>query len=147
MAKHNLKKVPKNAKGLAALKKKAPEVVKSMGYMNKGGTMKKTKYMNTGAARHGVKYTYTKGKAITLTELRALIKDFYPNLSMKEFNALTKGGMEAKKDMNKGGVTMKKSKMMNKGGASMKKKTKYMSKGGATKKTKYMSKGGAARRK
>ena len=140
MAKHNLKKVPKNAKGLAALKKKAPEVVKSMGYMNKGGTMKKTKYMNTGGSA-------SKGKAITLTELRALIKDFYPNLSMKEFNALTKGGMEAKKDMNKGGVTMKKSKMMNKGGASMKKKTKYMSKGGATKKTKYMSKGSAARRK
>ena len=36
-------------------------------------------------------------KNITLKELRALIKDFYPNLSMKEFNALTKGGMEAKK--------------------------------------------------
>ena len=122
--------------------KKLPEKVRNkFGYMNKGGTMKKTKYMNTGGSA-------SKGKAITLTELRALIKDFYPNLSMKEFNALTKGGMEAKKDMNKGGVTMKKSKMMNKGGASMKKKTKYMSKGGASmKKTKYMSKGGAARRK
>ena len=97
-------------------------------------------------------------KNITLKELRALIKDFYPNLSMKEFNALTKGGMEAKKadeavrkiGKAKGGLNMpmhgkKKSKMMNKGGAK-KKKTKYMSKGGM-KKTKYMSRGGAARRK
>ena len=109
-------------------------------------------------------------KNITLKELRALIKDFYPNLSMKEFTSLTKGGMEAKKAdeavrkigkakgglnmpmhgkkkskmMSRGGAT-KKSKMMNKGGA-MKKKTKYMSKGGM-KKTKYMSRGGAARRK
>ena len=71
---------------------------------------------------------------ITLTELRALIKDFYPNLSMKEFNALTKGAMDVKKDMKA------------KGGMSMKKKTKYMSKGGM-KKTKYMSRGGAARRR
>ena len=70
---------------------------------------------------------------ITLTELRALIKDFYPNLSMKEFNALTKGAMDIKKDMKaKGGMSMK--------------KTKYMAKGGM-KKTKYMAKGGAARRK
>ena len=97
-------------------------------------------------------------KNITLKELRALIKDFYPNLSMKEFNALTKGGMEAKKadeavrkiGKAKGGLNMpmhgkKKSKMMSRGGA-MKKKTKYMSKGGM-KKTKYMSRGGAARRK
>ena len=109
-------------------------------------------------------------KNITLKQLRALIKDFYTNLSIKEFNALTKGGMEAKKAdeavrkigkakgglnmpmhgkkkskmMSRGGAT-KKSKMMNKGGA-MKKKTKYMSKGGM-KKTKYMSRGGAARRK
>ena len=92
---------------------------------------------------------------VTLKELRALIKDFYPNLSMKEFNALTKGGMEAKKadeavrkiGKAKGGVTMKKkTKYMAKGGM---KKTKYMSKGGAgmKKKTKYMSRGGAARRK
>ena len=81
---------------------------------------------------------------ITLTELRALIKDFYPNLSMKEFNALTKGGLEASKNMkNKGGVMKKKTKYMSKGGM---KKTKYMSKGGM-KKTKYMSRGGAARRK
>ena len=71
---------------------------------------------------------------ITLTELRALIKDFYPNLSMKEFNALTKGAMDVKKDMKA------------KGGMSMKKKTKYMAKGGM-KKTKYMARGGAARRK
>ena len=109
-------------------------------------------------------------KNITLKELRALIKDFYPNLSMKEFNALTKGGMEAKKadeavrkiGKAKGGLNMpmhgkKKSKMMSRGGATkkskmmnkgcaMKKKTKYMSKGGM-KKTKYMSRGGAARRK
>ena len=94
---------------------------------------------------------------ITLTELRALIKDFYPNLSMKEFNALTKGGMEAKKadeavrkiGKAKGGVTMpmkkKKSKMMNRGGAT--KKSKMMNKGGAMKKTKYMSKGGAGMKK
>ena len=92
---------------------------------------------------------------ITLTELRALIKDFYPNLSMKEFNALTKGGMEAKKADEavrkiakaKGGVTMKKkTKYMSKGGM---KKTKYMSKGGAgmKKKSKMMSRGGAARRR
>jgi len=121
--------------------KKLPEKVRNkFGYMNKGGTMKKTKYMNTGGSA-------SKGKGITLTELRALIKDFYPDLSMKEFNALTKGGMEAKKDMNKGGVTMKKkTKYMSKGGAT--KKTKYMAKGGASmKKTKYMSRGGAARRK
>ena len=124
----------------AGLKKLPEKVRNKFGYMNKGGTMKKTKYMNTGGSA-------SKGKDITLTELRALIKDFYPNLSMKEFNALTKGGMEAKKDMNKGGVTMKKSKMMNKGGASMKKKTKYMSKGGATKKTKNMAKGGASMKK
>ena len=92
---------------------------------------------------------------VTLKELRALIKDFYPNLSMKEFNALTKGGMEAKKadesavrkiGKAKGGAAMKKkTKYMSKGGM---KKTKYMSKGGAgMKKTKYMSRGGAARRK
>ena len=82
---------------------------------------------------------------ITLTELRALIKDFYPNLSMKEFNALTKGAMDVKKDMKaKGGMSMKKkTKYMAKGGM---KKTKYMSKGGV-KKTKYMSRGGAARRR
>ena len=82
---------------------------------------------------------------ITLTELRALIKDFYPNLSMKEFNALTKGAMDVKKDMKaKGGMSMKKkTKYMAKGGM---KKTKYMSKGGM-KKTKYMSRGGAARRR
>ena len=93
---------------------------------------------------------------ITLTELRALIKDFYPNLSMKEFNALTKGGMDVKKDMKaKGGMSMKKkTKYMAKGGMKKTKymakggmkKTKYMSKGGM-KKTKYMSRGGAARRK
>ena len=82
---------------------------------------------------------------ITLTELRALIKDFYPNLSMKEFNALTKGAMDVKKDMKaKGGMSMKKkTKYMAKGGM---KKTKYMAKGGM-KKTKYMSRGGAARRR
>ena len=93
---------------------------------------------------------------ITLTELRALIKDFYPNLSMKEFNALTKGAMDVKKDMKaKGGMSMKKkTKYMAKGGMKKTKymakggmkKTKYMSKGGM-KKTKYMSRGGAARRK
>ena len=96
-------------------------------------------------------------KNITLKELRALIKDFYPNLSMKEFNALTKGGMEAKKadeavrkiGKAKGGLNMpmhgkKKSKMMAKGGM---KKTKYMAKGGMKKKTKMMSRGGAARRR
>ena len=93
---------------------------------------------------------------ITLTELRALIKDFYPNLSMKEFNALTKGAMDVKKDMKaKGGMSMKKkTKYMAKGGMKKTKymakgglkKTKYMSKGGM-KKTKYMSRGGAARRR
>ena len=82
---------------------------------------------------------------ITLTELRALIKDFYPNLSMKEFNALTKGAMDVKKDMKaKGGMSMKKkTKYMAKGGM---KKTKYMAKGGM-KKTKYMSKGGMKKTK
>ena len=64
MAKHNLKKVPKNAKGLAALKKKAPGVVKSMGYMNKGGTMKKSKMMNKGGASMKKKTKYmSKGGA------------------------------------------------------------------------------------
>lgn len=87
---------------------------------------------------------------ITLTELRALIKDFYPNLSMKEFNALTKGGMEAKKAdeaVRKIGKA--------KGGVTMKKKTKYMSKGGTVKRmgggkaknTKYRSKGGVVKRR
>ena len=95
---------------------------------------------------------------ITLTELRSLIKDFYPNLSMKEFNALTKGGMEARKadkavrkigkakgDLNMPMQKKKKSKMMNRGGAT--KKSKMMNKGGAMKKTKYMSKGGMKKTK
>ena len=37
-----MKKIdPKKQKGLAALKKKAPQVVAKMGYMKKGGRVKK----------------------------------------------------------------------------------------------------------
>ena len=41
-----MKKIdPKKQKGLAALKKKRPDVVKKMGYMKKGGRVKKSKIM------------------------------------------------------------------------------------------------------
>ena len=39
-----MKKIdPKKQKGLAALKKKRPDVVKKIGYMKKGGRVKKKK--------------------------------------------------------------------------------------------------------
>ena len=44
-----MKKIdPKKQKGLAALKKKAPQVVAKMGYMKKGGSVKKKKKMKQG---------------------------------------------------------------------------------------------------
>ena len=48
-----LKKIPDTNPGLKALKKKAPDVVKKMGYMKKGGMMKKKKTGNTDYRKGG----------------------------------------------------------------------------------------------
>ena len=48
-----LKKIPDTNPGLKALKKKAPDVVKKMGYMKMGGMMKKKKTGNTDYRKGG----------------------------------------------------------------------------------------------
>ena len=48
-----LKKIPDTNPGLKALKSKAPDVVKKMGYMKKGGMMKKKKTGNTDYRKGG----------------------------------------------------------------------------------------------
>ena len=48
-----LKKIPDTNPGLKALKKQAPDVVKKMGYMKKGGMMKKKKTGNTDYRKGG----------------------------------------------------------------------------------------------
>ena len=48
-----LKKIPDSNPGLKALKQKAPDVVKKMGYMKMGGMMKKKKTGNTDYRKGG----------------------------------------------------------------------------------------------
>jgi len=48
-----LKKIPDTNPGLKALKQKAPDVVKKMGYMKMGGMMKKKKTGNTDYRKGG----------------------------------------------------------------------------------------------
>ena len=48
-----LKKIPDTNPGLKALKSKAPDVVKKMGYMKKGGMMKKKKTGSTDYRKGG----------------------------------------------------------------------------------------------
>ena len=78
MAKHNLKKPTAKQVGV----KKLPEKVRNkMGYLNKGGTMKKSKMMNKGGASMKKKTKYmSKGGA-----------------SMKKTKYMSRGGAARRK--------------------------------------------------